>query len=141
MSDADDKDFAIRAPYIQKVLELESELEALKRERAMLVERLKPFAQFECGCGKCHNCLANQALSATEPQATQWLKLHDAEVIRNYMLSKEAGHTHCCVRCGIDYTPPEGYEDCPKCGCDSNTAHELRLAASKRKEQKEEVSK
>ena len=40
MSDLDDKDFAVRAPYVQKIIELEQDNEKLKVEVARLGKEL-----------------------------------------------------------------------------------------------------
>jgi hypothetical protein len=31
-----------------------------------LLEALRPFAQFACGCGECHNCIAQAAIAKAE---------------------------------------------------------------------------
>jgi len=31
-----------------------------------LLEALRPFAQYECGCGECHNCIAKAVILKAE---------------------------------------------------------------------------
>jgi len=120
------------ADYIDR---LQSELESLKRERAMLVETGKDYLAAEDKWRAGHEVdndewrelqtLFRLALSATEPQATQWLagKLNEAKIealekTETYINSK--------------YTANESIWICNDL---HNMASELRLAASKRKEQ------
>jgi len=119
----------------------QSELESLKRERAMLVEKLRMIAEGEsrtthkavqCSHGQygyehCENCLAEfaqQALSATEPQATQWLEEHDAEMKREIFDAWDDLLEDLELHGMHDFRP---YID--------SKAKFRRLAASKRKEQ------
>lgn len=97
----------------------QSELSALKRERAMLVEACE---KYERGYISWADVLT--VINATEPQATQWLELHDAEVLEAgadkinmlYPFSSELA------------TQTECYQELRK------MASELRLAASKREQ-------
>jgi len=102
--------------YLQasdRIAELESELESLKRERTMLVDKLadtvKLLDDFEYEYDEDSSAGAaffearisadwffhvkhssEKILSATEPQATQWLAVHDAELLAK----------HSCWSCG-----------------------------------------
>jgi hypothetical protein len=141
----------LRKAYFDGAATTESELEALKRERAMLVEALKFYAYgshfiqhqevWESVSGEPENFLedenntatvedgsvAKQALSATEQQSQQWLAEHDAEVIESF------GDRYSCVFYEVTniskYVGPAIKQLAHK------DAAELRLAASKRKEQ------
>ena len=103
-------------------------IEALNRERAMLVEALTASDELLRSLPNSGNfyglaVMENNAtvLSATEPQATQWLEDKKGEWLEQ--LAKYCG-----------YGEVTGAEML-------RMASELRLAESKRKEQKEEVSK
>jgi hypothetical protein len=104
--------------YAAAEAKLQSELEALKCERAMLVEAAKDVA-VNVSSYKYHRFIKNLmvALSATEPQATQWLEekrmewIHDTlDLIRG---QADAGDCEAAIEERID---------------------ELRLAASKREQ-------
>ena len=65
---------------------LQSEIESLKRDRALLVDKVQGamLKAFEYG-GKDYRSCLNQEITdlltaISEPQATQWLTKHDAEV-------------------------------------------------------------
>jgi len=120
----------------------QSELESLKRERAMLVGQLKQSAAclHDVASGKGGWAWEEvygeimDVLSATEPQATQWLEEHDAEALEeaakicDAQFEKDRPHQ-------INGNQPDDYVTGYADGS-GDCGNELRrLAASKRKEQ------
>jgi chromosome segregation ATPase len=103
---------------------LRLEHEALRRERAMLVDTVKRnVAEFERDEVRAEDALKNLncALSATEPQATQWLEEKKAEAFEQFISQRRNWDL---VSGGYWLVKLQEH------------ASELRLAASKRKEQK-----
>ena len=101
--------------YFSECERLQSDLESLKRERAMLVEEVHTLAM-DVPCEiwtDAYRQRYDKALSATEPQATQWMEDKIAEALNEQAEVWEI----------IGYSKFK------------TPAEELRLAASKRKEQ------
>jgi hypothetical protein len=75
----------LRKAYFDGAATTESELEALKRERAVLIEALtlaEHIFEVDDGIADTHErCIIRSALSATEQQSQQWLAGHDAGVL------------------------------------------------------------
>jgi len=132
--------------HFRKAQQLEIENEALKRERAMLVEAVKAyqFAYTPDGHSAPHDCfstgpltgsmiaeyvacpgcsaeqLGDKALSATEQQSQQWLAEEKANALElaGEDWDNQAHHSASTIRTAL-----------------RRMAQDLRLAASKRKEQ------
>lgn len=79
MSDLDDKDFAIRAPYIQEIARLNNEIELLKMQIALQHEALGEV-RYDIE-NKSHSApFVRNAYNSTIQTASDWLSEHDAKV-------------------------------------------------------------
>ena len=122
---------------------LEAENEYLKRERAMLVDlryELKGIAadvdagnEFDAVCRRTLGRVI-VTLSNSEPQATQWLEEKKAEVLEVFATKWLPNMKHRDQQSSASQTTHNmAVDDCIKHAL--SMANELRLAASKRKEQ------
>jgi hypothetical protein len=149
MSDNDSISLQIESAVLEAVAPIESErdrlqseLEALKRERAMLVdlryELMGIAADVDAGNGfdvVCRKTLQRviDKLSATEPQATLWLDNVKAEAKKD-ALEDAANNFDGTLR--YNWTAADGYTNAFEIASELRyMASELRFAASKRKEQ------
>jgi hypothetical protein len=131
-----------RNKFTEEIVKLEDELESLKRERAMLVDALKSLTEeFATGAGGARNFsmqmrkeIITRALSATEPQATQWLREKKAESLELFATKWLPHMKQCDQQSSMNQTIHNlAVDDCIRHAF--SMAQELRLAASKRKEQ------
>ena len=125
----------LRKAYFDGAATAESELESLKRERAMLVEEMQKLILCADNLGHCEggqdgkseldnaSLSATQAISATSEQSAQWLAEHDAKVLEDAAQYFESVNDQ--------FVNPDRHVEKTLC----RMASELRLAASKRKEQ------